>query len=802
MLTTKYLLLNTKMIKNYFKTAWRNLKEHKFHTFVNISGLALGLATAILLLLWVQHERSYDRFHPDYSRIYRFTAQLDVNTVWEGVPGPLAVYAQSLPEVEAIVRVNEWNGQVLATKDRSTVLDGFTTTYVDSTFFTLFNFELLDGKPTELFPNPHSIALTESTAKKFFGNDNPIGKVILFRGDNLTVTGLLRDCPDNSSIMFDALLPMSLYAQRFTANGGNGEWKTIDVDMGNYSFTTFVKLRDTTNPEAVGKKFTQLYTDARNGESTVQFKLQPLTDQHLVSIDGNNAAARMVQIFLLIAIMVLAIAAVNYINLTTARALVRAREVGIRKVVGANKLQLFLQFIVETALLFCFALLLAIGLIFLFLPLYSNIAGKQLHFSPSNVGIWKVIGYSALGTLLAASIYPALLLSGFQPLQVMKGKMASGRGASLLRKVLVVFQFSISMVLIVATLVVSRQMTYMRTLDLGYDKNYVFSVSLPDDAVEHIDAVKNELRNHPGIVDVALSDMYDITHMGSATGDLEWPGKPANSSLIITQSSIDKDFIPTMGIQLLEGQNLTGTPADSNLYVVNEAAVREMGLTPPYVGTPISFHDRPGTIAGVVKDFNFKSLKEKIGPLLFFHWWDGSMLYVRTTATEAAEAIKAVEQQYKKYAGDNPAPFKYNFVDQQFEAKYRADQRAGLLFNIFAGIAIFISCLGLLGLSMYTVRQRVKEIGIRKVLGASVGSIVQLLSTGSILLVVLAVVVASPIAWWAMNNWLNDFAFRINIEWWMFAVAGLAAVMIALLTVGWQAIQAAIANPVDSLRDE
>ncbi|WP_257666728.1 ABC transporter permease [Parapedobacter tibetensis] len=790
------------MIKNYFKTAWRNLKEHKFHTFVNVSGLAFGLATAILLLLWVQHERSYDRFHTDYSRIHRFTAHLDANTVWEGVPGPLAVYAQSLPEVEGIVRVNEWNGQVLATEDRSTVLDGFTTAYVDSTFLTLFNFELLDGKPAQLFPNPHSIVLTESTAKKFFGADDPIGKVLQFRGDNLTVTGLLHDFPDNSSLAFDALLPMAYYAQRFTADGGNGQWKTIDVDMGSYSFTTFVKLRDNARPEAVGKKFTQLYKDARNGESTVQFKLQPLADMHLVSVDGNNAPARMVQIFLLIAIMVLAIAAVNYINLTTARALVRAREVGIRKVVGASKVQLFMQFIVETALLFCFALLIAIGLIVLLLPLYNNIAGKQLHFSLSNVEIWKVIGYSALGTLLAASIYPALLLSGFQPLQVMKGKMASGTGAALLRKVLVVFQFAISMVLIVATFVISRQMTYMRELDLGYDKSYVFSVSLPDDAVEHIDAVKNELRNHPGIINVALSDMYDMTNAGAATGDLEWPGKPANSSLIITQSSIDEDFIPTMGIQLLEGRNITGTAADSNLYVVNEAAIREMGLTPPYVGTPISFHERPGTIAGVVKDFNFKPLKEKIGPLLFFHWWDGNMLYVRTTATKASNAIKAVEQQYQKYAGDAPAPFKYNFVDQQFEAKYRTDQRAGLLFNIFAGIAIFISCLGLLGLSTYTVRQRVKEIGIRKVLGASVGSIVQLLSTGSILLVFLAVVIASPIAWWVMNTWLDDFAFRIDIEWWMFVVAGIAALLIALLTVSWQAIRAAVANPVESLRDE
>lgn len=790
------------MIKNYFKTAWRNLKEHKFHTFVNISGLAFGLATAILLLLWVQHEKSYDRFHKDHSRIYRFTAHMDANAVWEGVPGPLAIYAQSLPEVEAIVRISQSDGQVLATENRSTVLDGLTTAYVDSSFLDLFGFDLSKGPIEQLFLNPHSIVLTESTSKKFFGNEESIGKVIQFRGDNFTVTGLLRDFPDNSSLVFDAVLPMSHYAQRFTANGGNGEWKTIDVDMGSYAFNTFVKLRENASPETVGKKFTQLYTDARDGASTVQFKLQPLADMHLVSADGNNAAARMVQIFLLIAIMVLAIAAVNYINLTTARALVRAREVGIRKVIGANKLQLFLQFILETGLLFCFALLVAIGLILLLMPLYNHIAGKHLQFSLSNAEIWKVIGYSALGTLLAASIYPALLLSGFQPLQVMKGKMASGIAAASLRKILVIFQFSISMVLIVATLVISGQLAYMRKLDLGYDKSHVFSVSLPGNAVKHIGAIKDELRKHPAVVSAALSDIYDITDIQNATGDLIWPGKPTNASVIISQSLIDEDFIPTMGIQLLEGRNLTGTPADSNLYVVNEAAVQAMGLTPPYVGTPISFHDRPGIIAGVVKDFNFKPLKEKITPLLLYNWWDGNVLYVRTTAAEASSAITAVEQQYKKYAGDTPAPFRYNFVDRQFDLKYRSDQRVGTLFNMFAGIAIFISCLGLLGLSTYTVRQRVKEIGIRKVLGASVGDLVGLLSRGSLWLILISITLGTPVAWWAMNSWLDDFAYRIEIQWWMFVVAGLIAMGIALLTVSWQAIKAAIANPVESLRDE
>jgi len=441
----------------------------------------------------------------------------------------------------------------------------------------------------------------------------------------------------------------------------------------------------------------------------------------------------------------------------------------------------------------------AFTLIFLLLPVYNGIAGKALHFSLADAELWKVIGYSALGTLLAASIYPALLLAGFHPLKTMKGNVASG-GTTLFRKGLVVFQFAISMILIVATLVIGQQMDYIRKMDLGYDKSYVMSIPLTSDVVDHIDAVKTDLMDQRGIVDVALSDIYDLSNHLHASGDIEWEGKPTGDQTIIAQAIIDQDFIPTLGIQLVEGRNCTGTPADSNQYIVNEAAVKTMGLKPPYAGQSITFHGRKGPIIGVVRDFNFKPVKERVAPMVLFNWWKGNILYVRTTAQDAQHAIAAIEQQYKKYAGDTP--FSYTFIDKQFEAKYDRDQRAGLLFNLFAGIAIFISCLGLLGLSTYTVRQRVKEIGIRKVLGASIGNIVQMLSTGSLLLVLLAAVIASPIAWWAMDRWLEEFAYRIDIQWWMFVVAGLAAMVIALLTVSWQAIRAAVANPVESLRDE
>lgn len=342
-------------------------------------------------------------------------------------------------------------------------------------------------------------------------------------------------------------------------------------------------------------------------------------------------------------------------------------------------------------------------------------------------------------------------------------------------------------------------MKYVREKNLGYDKSYVFSVPLRE-VFKHMDAIKNELTNQQGILNLGTSDIYDMSNFGNASGDIDWPGKPANSNMIITQADIDKNFIPTMKIQFMEGENFSGLPADSAHYILNETAVKKMGLKAPYVGQQISFHEHKGTIIGVVKDFNFKSLKEDISPLIFFSWRKGYMLYVRTTAKDAQQAIAAVEKQYKKYAGD--IPFSYNFVDKQFEAKYKSDVRAGILFNVFAGIAIFISCLGLFGLATYTAQVKTKEIGIRKVLGASVTGIVQLISKDFLSLVIIAIIIAIPVASWAMNKWLQDFAYRINVLWWIFIVAAVIALIIAFATISIQAIRAAIANPVKSLRTE
>ena len=792
------------MFKNYFKTAWRSLLKNKFYSAINISGLAAGMATGIMLLLWVQNELSFDKFNKGYQSIYKLSSHFNDNgekQVWNGVPGPLAVFAKTIPEVQAVVRTQNEFDQALSNKDRTKIFDGNKVAVVDSGFFDLFSFKLLEGNKKALFPNDNSVVLTQSTAQKLFGNEDAIGKTIGFNKSNFTVTGVLEDFPENSSLRYDAIFPMAFYAQQFTAWGGNGDWKTIDEDMGDFSFTTFVKLQPGANSVKTGQQFSLAYKKARNGDSNASFQLQNLGDIHLISADGNTSSLRMVQIFMLVVILLLAIASINYVNLSTARSLIRAKEVSIRKIVGAKKQQLFFQFIIETIVLFCFATLLAIILIFLLMPLYNTISGKILSFSLSDINVWKAAGIAVAGTLIASSIYPALLLSSFKPIESLKGKITHVIGITSFRKGLVVFQFSISVILLVCTIIMSNQMNFIKNKDLGYDKSYVFSVPLTQEVMDHLDAVKSELQKQQGILNVSASDVYSLANLSSSTGDIDWETKPANSNMMITQISTDKDFIPTMKMKFVEGGNFTGTPIDSSSYILNRTAVKKMGLKRPYVGQQISFHNNKGTIIGVVQDFNFQSLKEKISPLIFYTFQHyRNILYVRTTAGKAQQAIAAVEKQYKKYAGD--IPFSYNFLDKSFEAQYKSDQRAGTLFNVFAGIAIFISCLGLFGLATYTAQVKTKEIGIRKVLGASVGGIVKLISKDFLKLVIIAIVIATPIAWWAMNKWLQGFAYRVNISWWVFMLAGVLALLIALITVSFQSIKAAIANPVKSLRSE
>lgn len=792
------------MFKSYIKIAWRNLIYNKLYSAINIGGLAVGLATALLLLNWVKDEQSYDKFHPDHPLIYRLSSHFNLEgkpMVFEGVPAPLAVFAKSIPEVEKVVRTSIDVDQNLSTADRSKIADGHTTAFVDSTFFSVFDFQLLSGNRNDLFKERQAVVLTKSTAEKFFGSPaNAMGKQLNFRGNLFTVKGILADFPKNSSLAYDALFPMAFFADEFAKNGGNGTWKTIDTDIANFNYVSFAKLRKGADVTKVAEALNSAYKDARNGELDVDFRLQKLSDIHLINLEGNDNAAKMVRIFAIVAALILVIAAVNYINLSTARVMSRLKEISVRKIIGAEKRQLFWQFIMENVPLFLIALVFAILLLYLLSPAYESMTGKSVSLSIHNHSLWLSLALIASCTFLGSTIYPALLLSSLQAIKTLKGNFSKIIGKETLRKILVTFQFSISIMLIIATLVIGRQLQYIQQKSLGYNKDYVFTVPLTWDIVTHIEGIKNDLTQTPSIFNVSLSGIYDLTDLKDATSDLEWKGKSANTNVMIGQAVIDDCFIPTMGITFLEGGNFTGTAADSNQYILNEAAVNEMGLTSPYTGQPISYHGKAGYIQGVVHDFHFKSLKEKITPLVLNRQYAGNILYVRTKAGEAEKAISAVKKVHQKYGGDSP--FSFRFLDEQFEARYTSDIRASLLFKTFASIAIFISCLGLFGLSTYTVRVRMKEIGIRKVLGASVPSILGLLNKDSIVFVFIGFCIASPIAWLAMNKWLADFAYRTEIPWWIIGVSGLAAILIAIITVSFQTISAALANPVDSLRDE
>ncbi|MCC6287440.1 MAG: ABC transporter permease [Chitinophagaceae bacterium] len=791
------------MFKNYFKTAWRSLWKNKFYSAINILGLSIGLTTAILLLLWIEDERSFDKSHKNYQHIYNLSAHFNANgkeQAWTGVPGPIFKYASTLPQVAAVVRIKDNWGLTVHQQNSTQLFYDIRNAYVDSSFFSIFSFPLLKGSVKNPFPGINTVLLTASTAKKIYGTDDVVGKIMMQDTSGFVISGVLQDFPANSSLRFDALFPMSKYAQEFTAWGGNFDWKTIDEDLGNYAYDTYLKLQPNANIAAVENALAKSYKDARNGDSETKFLLQPLADKHLIGPDGNKSALRVVQVFTIVAFLLLAIAAVNYVNLSTARSMSRAKEVGVRKIIGANRFQLFVQFAGETIIIFTIALLLALFFAALLVPAYNSISGKTLSFSLANPSIWMLVGFAVAGTFVLAGVYPALHLSSFSPINSLKGKLSQSFSNVLLRKVLVVFQFSISVTLIICTLIIGRQMRYISKMNVGFNKEYVFTVGLSDDAQNHIDAVKSQLKKEPGILSTSLSNVYDISDYGIATGDIEWQGKSKNDNMVVSVANVDKDFIPLMNFNFIEGSNFSGTPADTSHFIINQTMAKQMGLKQPYVGTPIKLFETPGTIIGVVKDFHFKSLKEVIGPFAFQTRRWKNMLYVKTTTVAAQKAIRAVENVYNKYKADSP--FAYSFVDEKFDQLYKNDNRTKLLFNIFAGIAIFISCLGLLALATYSAQLRTKEIGVRKVLGASVTSIVRLLGRDFILLVFIAIVISIPVAWYGMNKWLENFVYKTTINFWLFVAASCIAIGIALLTISYQAIKAALANPVKSLRTE
>lgn len=790
------------MIKNYLRTAWRNLLNNKFYSAINIAGLTTGLTVGLLILLWVNDELSFDKFNTKAEQIYKVNAQMGTGgsqQVWGGVQGPLATFAmREVPGVVNAVRLTAcYNYSFFRYRSQLITETSDNLKFTDPSFFKVFDYKLLKGNADKPFPTDNSIIITESTAKKFFGNENPIGKVLLADNkDNFVVNGVVADFPGNSSIKSDILFSMNVRKNMYSKSD---YWKSLDSDWGNYYLDTYLLLQPGASPANVSDKLTQIHIKNQDGTklSDGHYLLQPLSKIHLYAPDGSSSAMQTIRVFGIVAILILLIAAINYINLSTARAMLRSKEVSVRKIIGAARLQLFSQFIVETVLFFTISLALAFVLITVLMPFYNDLSGKQMHFDLLSGSVWKVIGITVLTTLVASSIYPALLLSSFKPINALKGKLSLGVGNAMFRKVLVVSQFVFSIGLIIGTLVINGQLNYIQSKELGFDRSFVFSVPMRNMENQY-QSVKGELMNQSGITGVTTGDA-SIVSVGNTTGDTDWDGKEKDRSFMIHPMGIDQDFISFFKIKMDAGANFTGVKTDSLHFILNETAVRDAGIKNP-VGKRFQLWDRKGTIVGVVKDFHYASLKQKIEPFIFFYQPHSWQLLVKTTGKDAPKALKTVENAWKRY---NPGfPFSYTFLDQTYESLYKSDERTGSLFNVFACIAIFISCLGLFGLATYTAQVKVKEIGIRKVLGASVANITTMLSRDFLTLIILAIVIATPVAWYAMNKWLQDFVYRASIQWWIFAFAGLAAILIALITISFQSVKAALANPVKSLRSE
>ncbi|MET0463667.1 MAG: ABC transporter permease [Chitinophagaceae bacterium] len=788
------------MFKNYFKTAWRNLVKNRFYSIITIAGLTAGLCVGIMILLWVQDERGYDAFHSKSANLYKLENRVGTGSsiqIWQNTASPIGkLAAEELPEVKGFARIcyNYFYDQFKTGEKTIYQKDSY---FVDPSFFNLFDFGLIKGNKANPFPDNQSVVLTESTAKKYFGESDPIGKVLTSEDTTqFTVTGVIADFPRNSAFNYEMMFPISLYASKLYGPGKkNG--MTLDTDFSDYNYNTFLLLSPTVSLSDLSTKLRNIHLRIRPEDTDVAYLTLPVAKMHLYKSDGTEAGMETVRMFTIIAILILVIACINYVNLSTARAMLRSKEVSLRKIIGAGKMQLFLQFVLETVLLFFIAAAAAVALIPLLLPVFNSISGKQLQFDIGNLDMWLVIGGCVLATLIVSSIYPALLLSSFEPLKALKGKAALRINDVVFRKALVVVQFAFSVILIAGTFVIGRQLNFIRSKQLGYDKENVLSFNMRYMG-KHYDAVKANLLKQSGVLDITRSNNEEIVSYNGQTGNNDFDGKQVGETLMVYPVPVDKDYIPFFKIEMAAGKNFSGLPADSMHFILNETAVRNARIKDP-IGKRFKLREVDGIITGVVKDFHFASMKKSIEPVVFYYRPDQFYrMHIKTTGKDAAKVIAAAGVEWKKY---NPQyPFEYKFLDDSFNQLYQSETRTGSLFNIFAGIAIFISCLGLLGLTAYTAQLRTREIGVRKVLGASVSGMVLLLAKDFLRLVMVGIIVAIPVAWFVMNKWMQDFAYRTDLSWTVFLISGLLAVLIALVTISFQSVKAALVNPVKSLK--
>jgi len=787
------------MLKNYLRIALRSLIRHKAYTSINILGLAIGMASSILILLWVRNELSYDRWHKHAGQIYRINTGASGFSTAVAPAGMTQGFQAVMPVIKNAARLIGPRNSLLSAGERR--FDESRIFYADSTFLEFFSFPLVKGDVRTALQRPDGILLTEDMAKKYFGNEDPIGKVLRKdNNSNVVVTGVLANIPSNSHLQFDFIIPMSSFEheQEYIA----GYWT-------NFIFYDYIQLDEhfDATPAAIAGLQRQMLRifEQHNKEIKIDLTLQPLTSIHLHSnlqfeLPGNGNG-QYVNIFFVVAIFILIVACINFMNLATARSARRAKEVGLRKVIGAVRGQLIAQFLGESLLISFFSLLLAVVLVGLALPSFNELAGKQL-----TVRLWDwrlllaLLGISVVTGLVSGS-YPALFLSGFKPVKVLKGNLRTMGGNRLFRNGLVVVQFVVSIVLLIGTVVIFSQLRYIRDRDMGFDKENLLYTSMKGNMWNKKQALYDALARDPATSRFAVTSALPV-NLVSGFVDVEWPGKDRKAQIVFNAMDVSESFFDVFQMKMLGGRPFsTAFRSDTSGYILNETAARTMGMTPASaIGKTISFRASKGVVVGVVADFNFKPIQRTIEPMILrLNRW-GGILVIRTRpgATEAAiKTLGRISQQLE------PAyPFDYSFLDQDLANQYKGERQMGSIFNLFALLAVFISCLGLYGLSAYMAEQRTKEIGVRKVLGASLLNILRLLSADFTRLVLVATVIAIPLAWWAVNKWLESFAYHIRVGRAVFLLAPLAALLVAWLTVSYESIRAGLTSPVNSLRSE
>ena len=808
------------MLKNYLKVALRNLWKSKGFTAINVIGLAVGLGVSLLIVLYVMDETSYDRYNAKADRIYRIEAEIFFNnTLFNAAitPKPMALMMKKdYPQVEDMCRMG-FSGDILVKKGNTWIQDHHLA-FADSTLFRVFTIPMIAGDPVTALNEPHSIVIDESAARRYFNTTDVLGKTLELENKTLCkITGVIRDMPRQSHFHLSFIRSM-----RDTWHGDDNEWLSNNW----YSYIlarpgeTREKLQtrlDGLVENYVGKELLDMLhastKDLSRQGNYFRYRLTPLTDIHLHSSRSYeqeaNGSITYVYIFSLIAILILVIACVNFMNLSTARSANRAKEVGIRKVAGSTRGHLIAQFLTESVLLSLFALLVSLGICALLLPLFNGLSGKQLYFSTlfSTRLLPLLIVLVFLVGCLAGS-YPAFYLSSFQPIAVLKGKIAAGFRSSWLRSSLVVLQFTISIGLIVCTIVIYRQLNYIRTREVGFNREQVLVIHRAYLAGDPVKTFRKEVARMPGVTDASLSG--DLPTVGGGYNQNGWfkdASMDMKRGVVLTSLNIDEHYVPTLGMKMVAGRNFSPVEfaSDSTGILLNQAAVALLGFKDP-IGARLY---RPGDslknsipfhVIGVVGNFNFSSMHDTVGPVVMNLNDNRGSMAVRFQPGDPGNLVRQVEAKWQSMA--QGVPFDYTFMDSDFNNLYRAEQQTGQVFITFAVFAILTACLGLFGLVTYAAEQRTKEIGIRKVLGARVGGIVLLLSKDFTRLVIIASLIAFPIAWWFMHGWLQSFAYRVGISWWIFVAAGVIAVAIALVTVSLQTVRAAVANPVKSLRSE